>query len=209
MNTTMTMNATLNAILNATISAKRKNDEGKFVPYTTTMLEDNFKHVPKSSDLDENGKTAMSALEKTFEYMERTATATTDSQRNKCADKAAEYARSYLKAVGMNAGTGNVSMLTATFAPKKQTTKGTVKGGYTTKSTFIKYALYLAYHFTQTGMWCDVKSNKSATTSVSKSIKSFDDLVEIYINNFGFSPETAKNLAEKAREAKAQVGKVA
>ena len=67
----------------------------------------------------------------------------------------------------------------------------------------------MSYHFTQTGMWCDVKSNKSATTSVSKSIKSFDDLVTIYIENFGFSPETAKNLAEKAREAKAQVGKVA
>lgn len=205
-----TMNATLATILNTSITAKRKNDEGKYEQYSTTMLEDNFKRIPKASDItDEKAKAAFNNLFNVFKYMEEASVAATDNQRDKAVNKAYDFARAYLKAVGMSAGIGNVSLLTAVFAPKKQTTKGAVKGGYTTKSTFVKYALYMSYHFTQTGMWCDVKSNKSATTSVSKSIKSFDDLVTIYIENFGFSPETAKKLAEKAREAKAQVGKVA
>lgn len=168
MNTTTTMNAVLSAILNATITAKKKNADGKFEQYTTTMLSDGFKHVPKVADLTDEGKQAMSALEKTFEYMERTATAATDNQRNKCADKAHEYARSYLKAIGMNAGTGNVSMLTSTFAPKKQTTKGVVKGGYTTKSTFIKYALFMSYNFATTGQWCALKTSASKSSATAK-----------------------------------------
>ena len=167
---TTTMNATLNAILSTTITVKRKNSEGKYEQYTTTMLDDNFKHVPKTNaaNLTDEGKQAISALEKVFEYMERTATATTDNQRNKCVDKAYEYARTYLKAVGMNTGTGNISMLTSVFAPKKQTTKGTVKGGYTTKSTFVKYALYLSYNFATTGQWCAPKTSASKSSTTAK-----------------------------------------
>lgn len=167
---TTIMNATLNAILNTDITAKRKNSEGKYEQYTTTMLDDNFKHVPKTNaaNLTDEGKQAISALEKTFEYMERAATATTDNQRNKCVDKAYEYARTYLKAVGMNTGSGNVSMLTSVFAPKKQTTKGAVKGGYTTKSTFIKYALYLSYNFATTGQWCAPKTSASKSNTTAK-----------------------------------------
>lgn len=167
---TTIMNATLNAILNTTITAKRKNSEGKYEQYTTTMLDDNFKHVPKTNaaNLTDEGKQAISALEKTFEYMERAATATTDNQRNKCVDKAYEYARTYLKAVGMNTGSGNVSMLTSVFAPKKQTTKGAVKGGYTTKSTFVKYALYLSYNFATTGQWCAPKTSASKSSTTAK-----------------------------------------
>lgn len=168
MNTTTTMNATLNAILNTTITAKRKNSEGKYEQYTTTMLKDNFKHIPKAADLTDEGKQAISALEKTFEYMERTATATTDNQRNKCADKAHEYAKTYLKAIGMNAGSGNVSMLISVFAPKKQTVKSIVKGGYTTKSTFIKYALYMSYNFATTGQWCALKTSASKSSTTAK-----------------------------------------
>ena len=167
---TTIMNATLNAILSTTITVKRKNSEGKYEQYTTTMLDDNFKHVPKTNaaNLTDEGKQAISALEKVFEYMERTATATTDNQRNKCVDKAYEYARTYLKAVGMNTGSGNVSMLTSVFAPKKQTTKGAVKGGYTTKSTFVKYALYLSYNFVTTGQWCAPKTSASKSSTTAK-----------------------------------------
>lgn len=167
---TTIMNATLNAILSTTITVKRKNSEGKYEQYTTTMLDDNFKHVPKTNaaNLTDEGKQAISALEKVFEYMERAATATTDNQRNKCVDKAYEYARTYLKAVGMNTGSGNVSMLTSVFAPKKQTTKGAVKGGYTTKSTFVKYALYLSYNFATTGQWCAPKTSASKSSTTAK-----------------------------------------
>ena len=165
--TTTTMNATLNAILNATISAKRKNSEGKYEQYTTTALADNFKHCPKPKDCDnESAKSALNALNKVFNYMEAASTARTDNQRDKAVNKAYDYAREYLKAVGLSAGIGNVSMLTSVFAPKKQTTKGEVKGGYTTKSTFIKYALYLSYNFATTGQWCALKtSSKSSTTT--------------------------------------------
>lgn len=167
---TTIMNATLSSILNTKIIAKKKGEDGKYVSYETTMLDDNFKHVPKTNaaNLTDEGKQAISALEKVFEYMERTATATTDNQRNKCVDKAYEYARTYLKAVGMNTGTGNISMLTSVFAPKKQTTKGAIKGGYTTKSTFIKYALYLSYNFATTGQWCAPKTSASKSNTTTK-----------------------------------------
>lgn len=201
MNTTM--NTTLASILNATITAKKKNADGKYEQYTTTALTDSFKHVPKAKDCaDESAKSALNALDKVFDYMETASTATTDNQRDKAVNKAYEYARSYLKAIGLSTGTGNVSMLTAIFSPKRQTVKGTVKGGYTTKSTFVKYALYLSYHFTQTGMWCDIKSNANKSTPKAFT---YDELEQIYIVNFGFAPEVAKELVAKAKAAKAQV----
>ena len=200
MNTTM--NATLSTILNATITAKKKGEDGKYTSYTTTMLEDSFKHVPKAKELsDEQAKSALSALDKVFDYMETASTATTDNQRDKAVNKAYEYARSFLKSVGMNTGTGNVAMLTSVFAPKKQTTKGTVKGGYTTKSTFIKYALYLSYNFAQTGQWCAPKSASKSTPKAT----TFEELEQVYITTFGFSPEVARELVAKAKAAKAQV----
>lgn len=202
-----TINTTLNSILNAPITCKRKNVDGKYEQYTTNILEDNFKHIPKANEVaDDSAKAAIGAIGKIYEYMESASIATTDNQRDKAMNKAYEYARLYLKAVGMGTGVGNVSMLTSVFAPKKQTTKGIVKGGYTTKSTFVKYALYLSYHFGKSGVWCDAKSTKSTSTS---NVKTFDDLVQIYMENFGFSEETAKNLADKARQAKVEIGKVA
>ena len=136
-------NTTFTAILNAKVTFKKKNSEGKFDQYTSTVLQDNFAHVPNVNDIDdENAKKAFNALGNVFKYMETASTARTDNQRDKAVNKAYEYARSYLKAIGLSTGTGNVSMLTAIFSPKRQTVKGTVKGGYTTKSTFVKYALY-------------------------------------------------------------------
>ena len=198
----MTANSTLTAILNATITCKRKNSEGKYEQYATTALADNFKHCPKPKDCaDESAKSALNALDKVFDYMETASTARTDNQRDKAVNKAYDYAREYLKAVGLSAGNGNVAMLTAVFAPKKQTVKGTIKGGYTTKSTFVKYALYLTNHFIETGAWCDVKSSAGKSTKAT----TFEELEQVYIVQFGFSPEVAKELVAKARAAKATV----
>lgn len=197
----MTANTTFNAILNAPINVKKKNAEGKYDVIVTTALQDNFAHSPKPKDCaDESAKSALNALDKVFDYMETASTARTDNQRDKAINKAYDYAREYLKAVGLSAGNGNVAMLTSVFAPKKQTVQGTIKGGYTTKATFVKYALYLTNHFIETGAWCDVKS------SAGKSAKAttFEELERVYVVQFGFSPEVAKELVEKAKAAKAQ-----
>ena len=59
-------------------------------------------------------------------------------------------------------------MLTALFAPKRQTKTNkdtkekTILGGYTTKSTFIKYTLYLTNHVLNGGAWCDPKTSAKA-----------------------------------------------
>lgn len=197
----MTINSTFNAIINAPVTYKKKGTDGKFISITTTTLTDNFKHCPKSKDCaDESAKSALDNLVKVYEYMEVASLSRTDNQRDKAVNKAHDFAREYLKAVGLGSGTGNIAMLTAIFAPKRQTTKGTAKGGYTTKSTFIKYALYMTNHVLTTGMWCDVKSSKSSSPVKAST---FDDLEQVYIVNFGFTPEVARELVAKARAAKA------
>lgn len=212
MNTTMNaMNATLATILNTTISAKRKNDEGKYEQYTTTMLEDGFKRIPKASDItDEKAKAAFNNLFNVFKYMEEAGVASTDNQRDKAVNKAYDFARAYLKAVGMSAGIGNVSLLTAVFAPKKQTTKGAVKGGYTTKSTFVKYALYMSYHFATKKAWCDPKSTKKPNETealwaqLEQNKKEFEAQkanVELAMSIISENPE----LLKKFNEAKVEV----
>ena len=156
-------NATFTAILNAPINVKKKNAEGKYDTIETTALQDNFAHCPKPKDCaDESAKSALNALDKVFDYMETASTARTDNQRDKAVNKAYDFAKEYLRLVGLSAGVGNVAMLTAVFAPKKQTVKGTIKGGYTTKSTFVKYALYLTNHVLEGGNWCDVKAVNKA-----------------------------------------------
>lgn len=195
----MTINSTFNAIINTPVTYKKKGADGKYIAMTTTALSDSFKHCPKSKDcVDESAKTALNNLDKVYEYMEAASLSRTDNQRDKSTQKAHDFAREYLKAVGLSSGIGNIAMLTAIFAPKRQTIKGTVKGGYTTKSTFVKYVLYMTHHVLTTGMWCDVKSSKSSPVKAS----SFDDLEQVYIVNFGFSPEIAKELVAKARAAK-------
>lgn len=195
----MTINSTFNSIINAPVVYKKKGTDGKYVAMTTTALSDSFKHCPKSKDcVDESAKTALNNLDKVYEYMEVASLSRTDNQRDKAVNKAHDFAREYLKAVGLGSGSGNVTMLTAIFSPKRQTTKGMVKGGYTTKSTFIKYSLYMTHHVLTTGMWCDVKSSKSSPVKAS----SFDDLEQVYIVDFGFSPEIAKELVAKAKAAK-------
>lgn len=162
----MTINSTFSAIINAPVTFKKKGVEGSI---TSTALADNFAHAPKLSDIeDESAKSALGNLVKVFEYLETAATSRTDNQRDKAVNKAHEFARSYLKAVGLGCGVGNVTMLTALFAPKRQTKTNkdtkekTILGGYTTKSTFIKYALYLTNHVLNGGAWCDPKTSAKA-----------------------------------------------
>lgn len=161
----MTNNTTFSALINTPITIKKKNAEGKYDSIVTTVLQDNFAHCPKASDCTNDGaKSALNSLTKVYNYMETASTARTDNQRDKAMNKAHDYAKEYLKAVGLSAGIGNITMLTALYAPKRQTKTNrttkekTVVGGYTTKSTFIKYALFLTNHVIETGAWCDIKT---------------------------------------------------
>ena len=165
----MTINSTFSAIINAPVTFKKKGVEGSI---TSTTLADNFAHAPKLSDIeDESAKSALGNLVKVFEYLETASTSRTDNQRDKAVNKAHEFARSYLKAVGLGCGVGNITMLTALFAPKRQTKTNketkekTILGGYTTKSTFIKYALYLTNHVLNGGAWCDPKTSAKAKSA--------------------------------------------
>lgn len=115
-------NSTFNTIISTPITYKKKGADGKYIAMTTTALEDNFAHAPKLSDIeDESAKSALGNLVKVFEYLETAATSRTDNQRDKSVNKAHDFARSYLKAVGLGCGVGNIAMLTALFAPKRQT----------------------------------------------------------------------------------------
>lgn len=165
----MTINSTFSAIINAPVTYKKKGTDGKYTPITSTALADNFAHAPKLSDIeDESAKSALGNLVKVFEYLETASTSRTDNQRDKAVNKAHEFARSYLKSVGLGCGVGNITMLTALFAPKRQTKTNkdtkekTILGGYTTKSTFVKYALYLTNHVLNGGAWCDPKTSAKA-----------------------------------------------
>ena len=165
----MTANTTFNAILNAPINVKKKNAEGKYDVIVTTALQDNFAHCPSPKECtDPSAKSALTNLAKVYEAMETASTSRTDNQRDKAVGRAYEFAKEYLLLVGLSAGVGNVAMITALFAPKRQTKtdrntkEKSVVGGYTTKSTFIKYALYLTNHVLEGGNWCDVKTTNKA-----------------------------------------------
>ena len=167
----MTINSTFSAIINAPVTYKKKGTDGKYIVMTTTALDDSFKHCPKSKDCADDAKTALNNLDKVYEYMEAASLSRTDNQRDKAVNKAHDFARSYLKAVGLGCGVGNITMITALFAPKRQTKTNkdtkekTILGGYTTKSTFVKYALYLTNHVLNGGAWCDPKTSaKSKST---------------------------------------------
>ena len=165
----MTINTTFSAILNTPINVKKKNAEGKYDVIVTTALQDNFAHCPNPKDCtDPSAKSALTNLVKVYEAMETASTSRTDNQRDKAVGRAYEFAKEYLRLVGLSAGVGNVAMITALFAPKRQTKtdrntkEKSVVGGYTTKSTFIKYALYLTNHVLEGGNWCDVKATNKA-----------------------------------------------
>lgn len=195
----MTINSTFSAIINAPVTYKKKSSDGKYIAITTTALADSFAHAPKLSDIeDESAKSALGNLVKVFEYLETAATSRTDNQRDKSVNKAHDFARSYLKAVGLGCGVGNIAMLTAIFAPKRQTKtdkdtkEKSVLGGYTTKSTFIKYALYLTNHVLNDGTWCDPKSSRKTSKS------EMDELMDqMNRNKAQYEAEKAKNKANE------------
>lgn len=199
-------NAILSTILNAMFTASKKVDDKK-VEFETSILGSNWAKMPKKTALPNEVQSVWSALEHVYEYMEAAATASTDNQRNKAVTKAQDNCREYLKAIGFDSGIGNITVLLSVFAAKKQTSKKVVKGGYTTKTTFIKYCLYLSAYKQEHGYWCEPKSTAKKAESEKerlwaqmeankKALEAEKERTEIMSVIIAQSPELQAQLAE-------------
>lgn len=183
-------NNTLNAILNAPFAVKKKVD-GKLQPFTVTMLDDNFKHLPKNSDLTNDAVESLQALNRCYIYMEQSLTAKNEHQAEKSWNKATEAAQAYLQAVGINATAPNIGAIMCIFSAKQQTkTNRTTKekavvGGYTTATTFKRCALYLTNHYITTGTWCDLKKTGKSSNNTGITAATPEELARYLADNFG------------------------
>ena len=203
-NTTTIANATtLSALANAPFTYKKKDASGEYQVLSTTMLAENFNRLPDSKTFKES--CVYNYIHDMYINATHYTTVKGDNQRKKYADKLAASVKAWAKFVGISEN--DLTGLYMACGLKKSTSKGVVDSALPSESTFTKSMLYVSYTRINKGVWQTKPVKTSESTS--KTVKSFDDLVTIYIENFGFSPETAKSLAEKARQAKAQVGKVA
>ncbi len=191
----MTINSTFSAIISTPITYKKKGADGKYIAMTTTAFEDGFAHAPIVKNCtDSSASTALSKLDKVYDYMTEMSTSRTENQRNKTFNKVCDFAKAYLKAVGLSDSMANVFAICSCFAAKRQTKtdrstkEKTVLAGYTTKSTFVKYVLYVTNHVLETGAWCDPKSSRKTSKS------EMDDLAEqMRKNKEAYEAEKAKN----------------
>lgn len=192
-------NSTFSAIISTPITYKKKGADGKYIAMTTTAFEDGFAHAPIAKNCtDSSASAALSKLDKVYDYMTEMSTSRTENQRNKTFNKVCDFAKAYLKAVGLSDSMANVFAICSCFAAKRQTKtdrstkEKTVLAGYTTKSTFVKYVLYVTNHVLETGAWCDPKSSKKTSKS------EMDELMDqMNRNKAQYEAEKAKNKANE------------
>ena len=192
-------NATFNAIISTPITYKKKGADGKYIAMTTTAFEDGFAHAPIAKNCtDSSASAALSKLDKVYDYMTEMSTSRTENQRNKAFNKVCDFAKAYLKAVGLSDSMANTFAICSCFAAKRQTKtdrstkEKTVLAGYTTKSTFVKYVLYVTNHVLETGSWCDPKPSKKTSKS------EMDELMDqMNRNKAQYEAEKAKNKANE------------
>lgn len=195
----MTINPTFSAIISTPITYKKKGADGKYIAMTTTAFEDGFAHAPIAKNCtDSSASAALSKLDKVYDYMTEMSTSRTENQRNKTFNKVCDFAKAYLKAVGLSDSMANVFAICSCFAAKRQTKtdrstkEKTVLAGYTTKSAFVKYVLYVTNHVLETGAWCDPKSSKKTSKS------EMDELMDqMNRNKAQYEAEKAKNKANE------------
>lgn len=195
----MTINSTFDAIISTPITYKKKGADGKYIAMTTTAFEDGFAHAPIAKNCtDSSASAALSKLDKVYDYMTEMSTSRTENQRSKTFNKVCDFAKAYLKAVGLSDSMANVFAICSCFAAKRQTKtdrstkEKTVLAGYTTKSTFVKYVLYVTNHVLETGSWCDPKPSKKTSKS------EMDELMDqMNHNKAQYEAEKAKNKANE------------
>ena len=198
MNTIMTIaNATnLNALATATFTYKKKDENGNYQQLSTTMLAENFNRLPDSKTFKES--CVYSYIHDMFVNATHYVTVKGDNQRKKYADRLETSVKAWAKFVGIPET--DLAGLYMACGLKKSTSKGVVDSALPSESTFTKSLLYITYTRVNKGVWQTkpVKDTGAKATT-------FEELEQVYITTFGFSPEVAKELVAKAKAAKAQV----
>lgn len=191
-------NLALSAILTAPVTIKPKNS----TPYTTTVGEDGIKHLPKPSDIaDDTAVKAFKAIGNAYDFIVKSRTAPMGSDTAVQFDvKAEDCIKEYLAALGLPTSADCIKAIYSIDALRASKVKGTDSYVPTStgRATFQKNVLKVTALAVEMGSWnvekIAAKNTVKATT--------FDDLEQVYIVNFGFSPEIAKELVAKARAAK-------
>lgn len=190
-------NAILSAILSAEVAIKPKNS----APYTTTVGKDGVKHLPKPSDIgNDTAVKAFKAIGNAYDFIVKSRTAPMGSDAAVQNDaKAEDCVREYLTALGLPTSADCIKAIYSIDALKASKVKGTDSYAPTStgRATFQKNVLKVTALAVDVGSWNIEKIAKNTVKATT-----FDDLEQVYIINFGFSPEVAKELVAEARAAK-------
>lgn len=186
--------------INSQFTYSKKSENGSKTEYTTTLVECTFSRLPKNAELT---KTEIGvALANLYNAVCYLAVQKSDGQRNKYANKVKESIKAWFALSDIPCNDGNMSAFHMVCGIKKSTSKGETNSALPSKSTFYKNVLFCTYKFKTEGAWVSkdpLTKEKSAPKATT-----FEDLEQVYITTFGFSPEVAKELVAKARAAKAQ-----
>lgn len=187
------------AIITASFSYKKKVD-GKMQVVSSTLKEDNFNHLPKASDLPDCAKSAYNALADAYEWHEKAMTTSDTTAANKSLQKSQNYLKKYLSAVDLETDALNMAALTETFGLKRQKSKGEYKASCTSKTTFIKYVLFLTNYFKNHGTW-KAPAKSSSGKTVCTNIFSLDDFKDALIS-FGLDETTILKQIQQIKTAR-------
>ncbi len=201
--TTIATATTLQELVTAPFTFKKKNADGVFESITSTLAAELFNRLPDSKTF--KASCVYNYIHDMYVNATHYATVKGDNQRKKYADKLSESVKAWADFAGIP--TNDLTGLYMACGLKKSTSKGVVDSALPSESTFTKSMLYVSYTRINSGVWQTKPVKTSENTT--KTVKTFDELIELYMNNFGFSYEAAKNLAEHAKEVKAEVGKAA
>lgn len=165
MNTTTTIattieNATtLSAVVSAPFVYKKKNEEGKMVEHTTTMLKENFSRLPDSKTLKQI--CVYKYIHAMYNNACQYATVKGDNQRKKYADRLEESVKEWAEFVGIP--TNDLTGLYMACGLKKSKTKGEIDSALPSESTFIKSMLFVTHTRVTKNVWQSkpVKTDKN------------------------------------------------
>lgn len=199
---------TIQQLVTAPFTFKKKNTAGEYEPITSTLVDEHFNRLPDNKSF----KASCVYIFIHNMYIAATYYTTTkgDKQRKKYEKKLTETIKAWAEFVGIPKN--DLIGLYMACGLKKSTSKGVVDSALPSESTFTKSILYVSYTRINSGVWQTkpIKVNDTPDT-----IKSYDELIELYMNNFGFGLETAKKLADQVEkekenheEIKTKIGKV-
>lgn len=206
--TSITTAATLQEFVTASFTFKKKNAAGEYEPITSTLVDEHFNRLPDNKSF----KASCVYIFIHNMYIAATYYATTkgDKQRKKYEKKLTETIKAWAEFAGIPKN--DLTGLYMACGLKKSTSRGVADSTLPSESTFTKSMLYVSYTRVNSGVW---QTKPTKVNEAPDTIKSYDQLIELYMNNFGFSLESAKKLADQVEkekenheEIKAKIGKV-